>query len=324
MKILFLTRPDLFTIKAGDTVQIEGLREALNRLDISVDISSDLKPSLDNYDLVHCFNMLRVDTCKAQCRWVKDRNKPLILTPIYWDLSEYLALNYPERLKWWEKQQKNRYELLKLIDLLAPNAKGEYRQIEKNFSLSLPYEIIHNGVERDFVLQKKNVKRDYILSVGRIHPRKNQLNMIKALKDTNIPLIIIGKINDKQYYRRCCEEAGKNVKFIGQIERSKLKSYYQQAKIHLMVSWYDTPGLVNLEAGLAGCKLVVTSRGTTYDYFAEKAEYCAPDDIEQIKKKVLKSYQNNLNNNLQSHIKNNFTWEKIALNTRNIYSKFLS
>jgi glycosyltransferase involved in cell wall biosynthesis len=327
MNILFLARPDLSNVKAGDTVQIEKLRAALNKMGVSVELSTDLKPSLKKYDLVHCFNMLRIDSCISQCRWVKDRGKPLILTPIYWDMQEYLAYNYPDKLKWWNLQQKKRYKLLKMIDLLAPNGEREYKQIKKKFSLSLPYKIIYNGVEEDYIKKKpeylRGIKRDIILSVGRNHPRKNQLNMIKALNKTKVPIVFIGNVNDRQYYRLCQEEANECIKFIDHIDREKLKEYYLRAKTHLMVSWYDTPGLVNLEAGLAGCNLVVTSRGTTYEYFKDKASYCAPNDLEQIRRKVEKSFVDNTERKIASYILSNFTWEKIALNTRNIYSEFL-
>ena len=325
MKILFLARPDLFQIKAGDTVQIEELFRSLQKIGISVDLSTEIKPDLAGYDLVHCFNMLRIETCLVQCKWVKNKKIPLILTPVYWDLEEYLANNYPERLKWWEMQQKKRCELLQMVDLLAPNAESEYRQIEKNFSIQLPWNIIHNGVEKDYILSRNiTEKRDIVLAVGRIHPRKNQLNMIKALKDTGIPLVFIGKVNDKQYYRRCQQEADENIKFIDEVDRSWLKEYYLRAKTHLMVSWYDTPGLVNLEAGLADCDLVVSSRGTAYDYFGDKAAYCGPTEIDKIRATVLKSYYKENDRGLRSHILNNYTWNKIALKTRNIYSTFLS
>lgn len=325
IKVLFLVRPDLNKIKAGDTVQVKSLKAALERLGLDIDISCEQQPDLKKYDLVHSFNLLRIEVTGGQCRWVKEQGKPLILTPIYWNMEEYLKNQRPDQLTWWKQSQKERKEVLKLADLIVPNAEEEWQQLKRDFQLDLPYRIIYNGVDPIFFSQNDRFERVNIISVGRIHSRKNQLQLINALKGTGLPLLFVGDINDPNYYRHCLRAAeGEKITFLKGMAQSSLVKIYQQARVHVMVSWYDTPGLVNLEAGLAGCNLVITNRGTAREYFQDLALYCDPVNPKEIREKVLKAYQVPLNKSLARYIFNHFTWNKIAQKTVAIYTEFLS
>lgn len=324
MKILFLVRPDLFRIKAGDTIQVLNLAKALNNLGLDITISTELRPNLKKYDLVHCFNILRFKVCYWNCLWVKEQNKPLFLTPIYWNLAEYLQYNKKHELEWWYQRQKKMQKIFNLIDLIVPNAELEWQQIKKDFQINLPYRIIYNGVDPIFLKATGNTKRRDVLAVGRIHPRKNQLRLIKALKGSNLSLKIVGDINHQTYYRQCLKEAqGEKVNFYKGRKQRNLVKFYQEAKVHVLASWYDTPGLVNLEAALAACNLVTTNRGTAKEYLKDYAFYCEPNSVESIREAVIKANKVESNKELFTHIKNNFTWAKIAKKAIIIYQEFI-
>ncbi len=324
IKILFAGRPDLFSLLAGDSYQIKSLAKALKDLGVDVKITTELREDLQGFDLVHCFNMLRANSCLRQCKWFKKNNIFTILTPIYWDLSEYLRYYSPERLNFWYSEEKKRQEILKLVDYLAPNAENEFLLMKRNFNFELSYSYVYNGVEEEFLSKKEFFSKKYILSVGRIHPRKNQLNMIKAVKGLNKPVLFIGRINDRNYLRRCKEEADQNINFLEEIPRPQLKDYYNKTRVHLMVSWYDTPGLVNLEAGLAGSNLLLTDRGTTQDYFQNFAYYSSPLDINDIRKKINTAYSIPPENELQKIILEKYTWNKIALKLKKTYENIIN
>jgi len=144
IRVLFIVRPDLYRIQAGDTIQILNLSSALIKLGLSVTVVNKLKPDIEDYDIIHCFNLLRVDSSYTQCMWVKDKGKKLLLTPIYWNIEEYLIHVHPDQLEWWKINQARRMEVLKKVDLLLPNAELERQQIVKDFKLDLPYKIIDN------------------------------------------------------------------------------------------------------------------------------------------------------------------------------------
>lgn len=320
IKILFAARPDLFNLKAGDTFQIKALQNELEKIGVKVKISTEIKPDLSGIDLVHSFNFLRARFSLSQCKWFKANNMRVVLTPVYWNLEEYLSFNSPERLAVWAVEQKRRQKIIDLVDHLAPNGEKELMFIKKDFKFDISHTFIYNGVYKEFLNKNPFNKRENILSVGRIHPRKNQLNMIKAVKKLKLPVIFIGRVNDRNYFKRCVREAeGSLINFRSEMPQSELKKYYKRSRLHMMVSWYDTPGLVNLEAGLSGCNLVLTDRGTTTDYFGEAAFYSSPRDLNSIAQNVKKAYYLPPDSQIQEMILNNYTWKIISAVLKNMY-----
>lgn len=324
IRVLFLARPDIFRLRAGDTVQVSLLAEYLSKKGLTVSLPTRLKPDLDQYDLVHYFNILRTEGTYQRCLAVKETGIPLLITPIYWNVEQYLAQENPAALAPWRIKQAERGRILKLADLILPNAELEWEQLERDFQTGKPHRIIYNGVEDFFYGTPVKPERNHVLMVGRIHRRKNQLGLIKALRGSGVKLTMIGDINDHHYYQMCRQEADHQIEIKPGVNRRELLRLYRDAAVHVLPSWYDTPGLVSLEAGLAGCKLVSTERGTAREYFKDYAEYCVPDDLSDIKTKVLQAVEGKPKPELPYYILNNFTWERVAEKTRQIYSEFLS
>lgn len=321
-KVLFLARTDLERIKAGDTIQIRNLMSVLKEKGAKVDICLDLRPDPSGYDLVHCFNILRVENVASQLDGVINKKVPIIITPIYWNMEEYLKKMKPDKLKKWKKKQTLRKEVLMYADMILPNAHLEWELIKKDFKLNKPYQVIYNGVDKSFY-NKINTTRHGVISVGRIHSRKNQLSLIKAMKGTGISLTFVGDSNEREYYQECITAASSfpNIRFHKGVEKKALISLYKQSKVHVLTSWYDTPGLVNLEAGVSGCNLVTTNRGTAREYLNNYAYFCDPDNITQIREMVLKAYYSGHNNQLANHILFNYTWDKVGKDLLKIYSE---
>jgi glycosyltransferase involved in cell wall biosynthesis len=62
--------------------------------------------------------------------------------------------------------------------------------------------------------------------------------------------------------------------------------------VHVLASWFETTGLVSLEAAMMDCNVVVTKKGDTVEYFSDMAYYCEPDDINSIRNAIEKAYNN--------------------------------
>lgn len=329
MKVLMQARPDLFKVPAGDTIQITKTKAALSELGVEVDLNFSLNPDLSTYQLVHCFNITRVQETHAQVHNALQQQRPVVLSPIYWNLEEYLENESPGLLSWWEQEMDLRHDVLESVHLLLPNATSEMLQIKKDFKIDTPYKVVYNGVDPTFYGRKPDAfiqeygLQDFVLCVGRISPRKNQLGMIKALKGTGVQMVFIGSVNDPGYYRECIKTAGDQGLFISHMPHHRLTAAYAAAKVHMLASWYDTPGLVNLEAGLAGCNLVVSDRGTAQEYFGDLVWYCSPDDSQSIRMAVEEAYHSPQVDDLSIHIMNHFTWKKIGEATLEAYSRVL-
>ncbi len=96
-----------------------------------------------------------------------------------------------------------------------------------------------------------------------------------------------------------------------------------EAKVNVLTSWIETPGLVSLEAAYASCNIVVSDKGSVKEYFGNYAYYCNPADSNSIKKAVLKAFTSEYDIEFKKHIQKNFTWKSTAEQTYNVYKKYL-
>lgn len=216
-------------------------------------------------------------------------------------------------------------EIVKNVDVFLPNSESEMLRVAKDFNLKdYKHVAIANAVDiNKFDYSKIQVDdtleqyRDCVLCVARIEGRKNQLNVIRACKSLPYKFVFIGKPspNSKKYFEMCKQEASENCVFLGQIDHEKLPQFYKLAKVHILASWMETPGLSSLEAGVMKTNIVVTKKGDTEDYFQDYAFYCEPDDIDSIRLAVKNAYETPFNEELRQRILDNYKWEDTATQT---------
>ena len=360
LRVLFQNRPDMFQKMGGDSIQLLKTKEHLERLGVYVDVSLDRCPDIEQYDLLHLFNITNVDATYENIIRAKRYGKKVVLSPIYWNLDEYVAYSRESRAhrsfisncanlfpplwfirrmrrKYWRSQyteftQKQR-AVLEYSDAILPNANAEKELLLRDFPGLNPgkFFVVPNGVDRNIDRHRRSTHHkqigidNYILSVGRIEERKNQYRLIKALSGTDIPLILVGSLTDTNYVRVCTREGSKrgNVYFTNEIEHGELYAIYSKAKVHALPSWYETPGLANLEAGLRGCNLALSDRGSVKEYFGDFAYYCDPANIESIRHATLEAYNASGNIKLSRMIKQKYSWDVVAKKTLLCYQKTL-
>jgi glycosyltransferase involved in cell wall biosynthesis len=221
-------------------------------------------------------------------------------------------------------------------DILLPNSELEMEclrtdlEIEKNYVVvpNAVDSMFRNGPHEEFIRNYRhhNLEKDkFVLCVSRIEDRKNILKLIQAVRNTELTLVIIGGLNPTQkiYYEKCRRASGRNVIFIGHMSHHALISAYAAARVHVLPSWYETPGLSSLEAGLAGCNIVTTDRGSTTEYFRDYAEYCDPTSVSAIRTALLKAYEKPKSMELSQHIFERYSWTAAAQQTLKAYKKIL-
>ncbi|MEZ4838102.1 glycosyltransferase family 4 protein [Flavobacterium sp.] len=362
MKVLFQTRTNLFDAPGGDMVQMLKTKEFLEKEGIHVDISLELEPNLDNYDLVHLFNLMEPQDIYIQMLNAKKQNKKIALSTIYGlyteferkargglfqKIANYLSpyqiafiKNFVKHLKGDRMHKgvymmilKGYYGLMKeIVDnttVFLPNSHSEMNRVIRDFKLKNPkYVSVPNAIDKSiFTTETKSLNNPYsiykdcILCAARIEGRKSTLNLVRAIKNTNYHLVLVGNEskNQKKYVDQVHIEAGKNVTFLGAISQEELRQLYDVAKVHALISWMETPGLSSLEAAAMGKNIVVTRKGDTYDYFDKYAFYCEPDDIDSIRIAIDKAFHSPVDPNFRKRILENYVWEKTALETLNGY-----
>ena len=224
-------------------------------------------------------------------------------------------------------------KIIKMVDVFLPNSHSEMKRVATDFNLErYNYVAVANAVDiNKFDYNKVNIDEEFekyrgcILCVSRIEGRKNQLNIVRACKDLPYKFVFIGKegANFHKYHELCKKEANENMFFLGQIEHEKLPQFYKLAKVHILASWMETPGLSSLEAGVMRCNVVATKKGDTEDYFEDYAYYCEPDDLNSIKEAVVNAYNNAFDEKFHDRIINNYTWEETAKQTLEGYKSII-
>lgn len=232
---------------------------------------------------------------------------------------------------------KGYYGLMKeIVDNTAvflPNSVSEMNRVSREFNLkNYSFYSIPNAIDKSvFSNTNTNTNNKYqkyqncILCAARIEGRKSTLNLVRAVKNSNYQLVLVGKEsqNQKEYVAQIHREAGENVVFLGAISHDDLRDLYQVAKVHALVSWMETPGLSSLEAAAMGCNIVVTKKGDTFEYFENEAFYCEPDDVNSIRHAIDNAFQAPFKPFLQQKILANYTWEQTAKLTLEGYIKAL-
>ncbi len=227
-----------------------------------------------------------------------------------------------------------RRELYDSVDLLLPNSRIEAAQLARHFGIEPSrMRVVPNGVDERFanadpeLFERTTGWRDFVLCVGRIEPRKNQLGLLQALRGTNLPVVLMGDVvpGHESYLRECQRAASDHVLFLRRVghDNPLLASAYTACRCLALVSWYETPGLVALEAALTGTPLVLTADGACQEYFREHARYVSPDRPSEIREAVLAAHASPRSVKLAAHVHARFTGNAVAQATREAYETLL-
>ena len=122
----------------------------------------------------------------------------------------------------------------------------------------------------------------FVLFVGRIEPRKNTLGLIRAIRRLGLPLVVIGEAPPgcrglRTGMPRAREATASRGSGGSTITIRCWPRRMPRPRVFALPSWFETPGLAALEAGLAGCSIAITPYGSTRDYFGDLVEYARPD-----------------------------------------------
>jgi len=350
MKVLFNMHPAGFQTRifGGAQVQLLKTKEYLKKKGINVKNFDMYDDKVEDFDIFHNFEMNR-DTYMLYSQ-AKEQGVKIALSSIYWahtnmllseDKLKSIGKLTSEKLAFWESSLNPFFKLypyksfLKMADIILPNSQMEAEHISKRFKIDIKkFHVVPNGVDKKFADAKPELFveeygiKDFVLFVGRIDPRKNILKFIRAVKCLDLPAVIIGHTSSyhENYLKLCKKEAeGTQIKFLGSFkpESKMLMSAYAACKVLALPSWFETPGLVALEAGLAGANIAISSGGSTTEYFKDYAQYCNPKNQSSITRAIKNAYDKEKNDRLRKHILKNFTWEKVAKKTLEAYKKIL-
>ena len=331
-----------FQSPGGGENQLVQTARHLESLDQCVRLFSPWTDRLESARLLHLFGMSREGLELA--RMARTRGVPIVLSPICWyELRALAALetDHIRRLtaisgwclRWITHRVPSwRRELLHLADAVLPNSTAEAKQLARLFGVSRErLHVVPNGVLPEFgtatpeLFQERWGSDPFVLSVGRIEPRKNTLGLVRATRRLGLPLIVIGEPAPgyRGYAHECCRAGEGFVTWLGHLDHHDpvLASAYAAARVFALPSWFETPSLAALEAALAGCSVVITPYGSTKDYFGGLVAYARPDRPEEIRHALRTSWDDGPDPRLAPWVATHYLWPNVAQITAEVYDQ---
>lgn len=272
-RVLITTYHQAFFVRGGGEYEIFSIADSLKQRGMIVDIYGPYSRSLEDYDVVLHFSVHGggLDLLKE----VKAHGKPIALWPNLWVRN---PAEVPASLV-------NAH--VDLADAVIFKSASEEQHFRSRFSL--PDEKARRvGLGADAVYLRPAPKElfkslygveNYALWFGVIEPNKNQLAACRVLREKGIPAVFVGRSREEAYFKACREAAGENALFLkGLPQRSEIvRAALQEALFYIEVS-HEPPGLSAIEAGLSGCRLLLSDSDWSREHFGDRAIYADPND----------------------------------------------
>jgi len=196
---------------------------------------------------------------------------------------------------------------------------------------------IPNGVEVNKFdkISANKYKNFTLIFVGRLHPQKNLIKLIEAIKNVlesfpKMSLIIVGEGTEKEALVTKVKDLNlsKNIVFTGNKIKKELITLYKRSHIFILPSIYEGQPLTLLEAWAAKIPVIVTKTGDCqYLIRNNQNGYLIndPSSKDEIADKIIEAYKNNnlekLGQNGYNLVKGRFNWDKSAEQTLKVYEK---
>ncbi|MFQ6540249.1 MULTISPECIES: glycosyltransferase [Aphanothece] len=131
-----------------------------------------------------------------------------------------------------------------------------------------------------------NIRTPFILCVGRIESRKNQLILARAIKEINHAGIIarvalVGSRGGPKGYCEAVFSNPQNVIEIGYLDNNSplLRSAYQECACYVQLSFAEGISLATLEAYQYSARVLITLTAPNIECFGDDVDYLEPVDL---------------------------------------------
>jgi len=288
-KILITTYHEAFLSRGGGEFEISMTANNLKKIGFIADIYGPYSQNIENYDVVYHYSVHPGGL--ELLRKIHQNGLPIVLSPNVYiydnyhlikdSVEEYIALADIIIFKS-ESEKKN---FCSLFDVNKDKIRIIAQPIDESILRTAPADLFSE------IYDIKN----YAITFGIIDPNKNQLKIIEAVTELNIPLVLIGKYRDKNYYDECVAMSPSNSLFIDSLyyHSDIMRSALQDAMFFIEAS-HEPAGVSAIEAGLSGCNLILSDLDWSHEHFGESARYVNPDSKESIQSGIKYSLENKI------------------------------
>lgn len=308
----------------GVQSRVRNYLAAMEKLDCNIEVFDKMRHKVEDWDIIHFFK-LSLDHHDLM-RYAKNKGVKIAVSSIvplenkykiraHRFLCKLIPLHTIHEVLGCE---------LDLADIVLTQSSKESEFIHRNYGIRTAKLIdIPNGITPKVFNGNPEIAyhticdRPFILLVGRIDSNKNQLNVIRAMNSTHIPVVIVGGPDpfEPQYYEQCMKEAGPNIHFTGWINQNSelLSSLYAAAKVLVCPSFKETFGNVILE-GCATTNNVVYSENLPIHALGlgQGTWTINPNNINSIRNTLISAYEAPITPQLRENVMKQYSWDAIA------------
>ncbi len=153
------------------------------------------------------------------------------------------------------------------------------------------------------VRKKYNLPAEFVLNVGTIEERKNAFTIVKALKGTEIPLVLVGR--KTSYAQQIVHFIENNhmesqVHFLEGLDLKELAILYQAAKVFIYPSIFEGFGIPIIEALFSRTPVITNSKGVFPEAAGPYSTYL--DDVmdeNEMREKILDVWSRDMSEEIE-------------------------
>jgi len=183
---------------------------------------------------------------------------------------------------------------------------------------------IYNGVNLKKIPFSKK-PGGYLIWSAKIMAYKNPLDAIKATKSAREKIILIGRINDQEYFETKIKPLlNKNVIYLGEVSFSKAIKLYRNAKALLFpIKWEEPFGLVMIEAMACGTPVIAYPNGAVPEVVRDKKTGFIVKNVREMTE-AIKNIDKIDRKKCRERVEKHFSVEKMADEYEKVYYKILN
>lgn len=216
-------------------------------------------------------------------------------------MHDLLFLNHPELYPAFDRMmyRKKYLRSCKVADRIVASSEQTKRDLLELTDVDAnKVEVVYQGCRPEFKMKVKEAQKqqlrkqyglpeNYLLNVGAIEPRKNQLLILKALKAGHIdmPLVIAGQgtdyLKELQSYMDQQGLQGQVI-ILPNFPFADLPALYQCASVFVFPSIYEGFGIPMVEALTSGIPVIASTGSCLEESGGPNSLYVSPDDEEAL------------------------------------------
>jgi glycosyltransferase involved in cell wall biosynthesis len=333
----------LFQREGGLQIQVRETMAALQRsqarppLSLEVELVDPNRSRLADYDVIHVFSAINGNHRIVES--ASEQGVPVVLSPLVspaWNHGSgwraHLAERLAGRLTAWDVQTSyaQTKRALQLARRVIALGEAERDAIVAAFHIdAVKIQILPNGISPHFFTadaelfrRETGIAAPFVLMVGTISPYKNQLGLVQALAESDLPIVMIGRPqrHDLAYLQQLLQVP--HVTWLGELQHAHplLASAYAAAAVVALPSQGEVFPLTVLEALAAGTPVVMTADSAlslpNAGFALKKVRW---DDAPGQRRAILGLLAARPQRAAVSKLVQHFTWERVAAQIADCY-----